>query len=393
MMQRRLFRGAFTLLAVIATAAGASAQQLPGRWTAERAMAWEERTGWLVGSNYAPQSAINQLDMWQAESWDPRTIDRELGWAQSLGMNTMRVFLHDLAYKQDPQGFLNRVDELLSIADRHGIRPMLVLFDAVWDPFPRLGPQRQPVPGLHNSGWLQSPGVEILRDTLRHRELEPYVKGVIGRFRDDPRVIAWDLFNEPDNRNPGSYGAFEPVNKGELALALLRRSWQWAREVNPTQPLTAAPWKGDYVDPSQTLPITTFILEKLGRHHLSQLRRPAQPTAAGGGAAAAGAPGALHGVHGAPAGQHLRKHPAVLQAAGRGRVQLGLRQRRVADHLPVGFVAAPLPRRAARLVPRRLPHGRHPVPPGRGAADPIADKRREVTTPDHVEQRGIRRGR
>ncbi|MBW3655462.1 MAG: cellulase family glycosylhydrolase [Gemmatimonadetes bacterium] len=261
MMQRRILRGTFTLLAIVATAATAQGQQLPGRWSAERAMAWERETGWLVGSNYAPQSAINQLDMWQAESWDPRTIDRELGWARGLGMNTMRVFLHDLAYKQDPQGFLNRVDEFLAIADRHKIRPMLVLFDAVWDPFPRLGPQRQPVPGLHNSGWLQSPGVEILRDSMRHRELDPYVKGVVGRFANDRRIVAWDLFNEPDNRNGGSYGAFEPVNKGEMALALLRRTFQWAREMNPTQPLTAGPWKGDYVDPSQTLPITTFMLE------------------------------------------------------------------------------------------------------------------------------------
>jgi len=261
MMQRRILRGTFTLLAVVASAVSAPGQQLPGRWSAERAMAWERETGWLVGANYAPQSAINQLDMWQAESWDPRTIDRELGWAAGLGMNTMRVFLHDLAYKQDPQGFLNRVDEFLAIADRHRIRPMLVLFDAVWDPFPRLGPQRQPVPGLHNSGWLQSPGVEILRDSMRHRELEPYVKGVVGRFANDRRIVAWDLFNEPDNRNGGSYGAFEPVNKGELALALLRRTFQWAREMNPTQPLTAGPWKGDYVDPSQTLPITTFMLE------------------------------------------------------------------------------------------------------------------------------------
>ena len=261
MIQHRIFRGTFTLLAVVATAAAAQAQQLPGRWSAERALAWERETGWLVGANYAPQSAINQLDMWQAESWDPRTIDRELGWAQGLGMNTMRVFLHDLAYKQDPQGFLDRVDEFLAIADRHRIRPMLVLFDAVWDPFPKLGPQRQPVPGLHNSGWLQSPGVEILRDSMRHREMEPYVKGVIGRFANDRRIVAWDLFNEPDNRNGGSYGAFEPVNKGEMALALLRRTFQWAREMNPTQPLTAGPWKGDYVDPSQTLPITTFMLE------------------------------------------------------------------------------------------------------------------------------------
>lgn len=261
MKQPGLLRGTLALLAVFFTVATGAAQ--PGaRWSVERAQAWERETGWLVGANYAPASAINQLEMWQAETWDPRQIDRELGWARGLGMNTMRIFLHDLAYRQDPQGFLDRVDEFLAIADRHGIRPMLVLFDAVWDPFPRAGRQRQPTPGLHNSGWVQGPGVEILRDSMRFEEhLEPYVKAVVGRFANDRRVIAWDLFNEPDNVNGGSYGAFEPANKGALALALLRRTFAWAREMNPVQPLTAAPWKGDWVDPSQTAPITTFMLE------------------------------------------------------------------------------------------------------------------------------------
>jgi hypothetical protein len=257
----RLLRGTPALLALLGTAAAASAQPPAARWSVERAAAWEREAGWLVGSNYAPATAINPLEMWQAETWDPQTIDRELGWAQGLGMNTMRVFLHDLAYRQDPEGFLRRMDEFLAIAGRHGIRPMFVLFDAVWDPFPRAGRQRQPTPGLHNSGWVQSPGAEILRDSTRFAELEPYVRGVVGRFARDRRVLAWDLFNEPDNDNPGSYRAFEPVNKGELALALLRRTFAWARAMEPTQPLTAAPWKGDWVDPSQTLPITTFMLE------------------------------------------------------------------------------------------------------------------------------------
>ena len=256
-----LLRATLALAAVFFTVAPASAQQPAARWSVERAQAWERETGWLVGANYAPSTAINQLEMWQAETWDPRRIDQELGWARGLGMNTMRVFLHDLAWRQDPEGFLGRVDEFLAIADRHGIRPMLVLFDAVWDPFPRAGRQRMPVPGLHNSGWLQSPGVEILRDSTRHGEMEPYVKGVVGRFASDRRIVAWDLFNEPDNVNGGSYGAFEPANKGEMAMALLRRTFAWAREVNPVQPLTAGPWKGDWVDPSQTLPITTFMLE------------------------------------------------------------------------------------------------------------------------------------
>jgi len=232
-----------------------------GRWTRERARAWADSTGWLVGSNFAPSTAINQLEMWQAATFDPRTIDRELGWAESLGMNTMRVFLHNLLWTQDSIGFLNRMDQFLTIAQRHHIRPMFVLFDAVWDPMPHLGRQRAPIPHLHNSGWVQSPGAAILSDTARYEVLKGYVQGVVGRFAKDRRVAAWDIFNEPDNTNRPAYIAYEPIHKQELALSLMRRAFAWARAMNPSQPLTAAPWVGDYVDSTRMRPATKFMLE------------------------------------------------------------------------------------------------------------------------------------
>jgi len=232
-----------------------------GRWTRERARAWADSTGWLVGSNFAPCTAINQLEMWQAATFDPRTIDRELGWAESLGMNTMRVFLHNLLWTQDSIGFLNRMDQFLTIAQRHHIRPMFVLFDAVWDPMPHLGRQRAPIPHLHNSGWVQSPGAAILSDTARYEILKSYVQGVVGRFAKDRRVAAWDIFNEPDNTNRPAYIAYEPIHKQVLALSLMRRAFAWARAMNPSQPLTAAPWVGDYVDSTRMRPATKFMLE------------------------------------------------------------------------------------------------------------------------------------
>ena len=134
------------------------------RWTEQAARDWYSRQTWLVGANYIPATAINELEMWQAETFDPKRIDLELGWAESIGMNTMRVFLNDLPWNQDPQGFKKRIDTFLTIAAKHKIRPMLVLFDSCWDPFPKLGPQRAPKPGVHNSGWMQSPGLEALRD-------------------------------------------------------------------------------------------------------------------------------------------------------------------------------------------------------------------------------------
>src|SRR6201996_2741363 len=179
---------------------------LSARWTPEQAQTWYNSHPWLVGANFVPSTAINQLEMWQADTVDPITIDRELGYAQSIGMNTMRVFLHDLAWREDPEGFYSRVDKFLEIADQHGIKPLFVIFDGVWNPYPKPGTQPVPVPGRHNSGWVQSPGRIYLEDPAKQNELKPYVVGLLTRYKDDSRVLGWDLFNEPDNPNRQAYG-------------------------------------------------------------------------------------------------------------------------------------------------------------------------------------------
>jgi hypothetical protein len=173
----------------------------------------------------------------------------------------MRVFLHDLLWQQDSVGFLNRMDQFLAIAHRHHIRPMFVLFDAVWDPMPHLGQQRAPIPHIHNSGWVQSPGAAMLSDTAHYEQLRGYVEGVVGHFRNDHRVVAWDVFNEPDNTNRPAYVAYEPLDKGARSFILLRKAFAWARQMNPSQPLTAAPWMGDWIDPTKLSPITAFMLD------------------------------------------------------------------------------------------------------------------------------------
>lgn len=247
--------------AVRKAAPAAASRTAATRWTAERARAWGDSVGWQVGANYVPSSAGNQLEMWQAATWDPAAIERELGWAKSLGMNTMRVFLHDLAWKQDPQGFLRRVDQFLAIANRQGIRPMLVIFDAVWDPNARIGKQRAPRPHLHNSIWVQSPRGDLLQDSTRWgRELEPYVTALFRRFGQDRRILAWDLYNEPDNINRPAYVAYEPADKGALANALLARTFRWARAQRPAQPLTVGPWYGDWSDTTKMAPVFRLAL-------------------------------------------------------------------------------------------------------------------------------------
>jgi Cellulase (glycosyl hydrolase family 5) len=239
----------------------ASAQTPPARWPETKANEWYAKQPWLVGSNYIPANAINELEMWQAETFDPKTIDKELGWAESLGMTTMRVFLHDLAWEQNPAGYRERIDRFLDIASRHRIKPLFVLFDSCWDPNPKLGPQHAPKPGVHNSGWLQSPGARALQDPKQYPRLKAYVTGVVNAFGKDPRVLGWDVWNEPDNTNTNSYGSLEPKNKVELVLGLLPQVFAWAREAGAEQPLTSGVWKGDWSADDKLSPLERVQLE------------------------------------------------------------------------------------------------------------------------------------
>jgi len=232
------------------------------RWTEKAANDWYRKQPWLVGSNYIPATAINQLEMWQADTFDSKRIDLELGWAESIGLNTMRVFLHDLPWQQDAQGFRRRIDTFLQIANKHHIKPLFVLFDSCWDPDPRLGKQHEPRPGIHNSGWVQSPGAKALQEAVEYPRLEAYVEGVVGAFATDERVLGWDVWNEPDGTNPGSYEKLEPKNKVALVLELLPKVFDWARDAHPRQPLTSGVWKGRWSAPEKLDPVEKIQIER-----------------------------------------------------------------------------------------------------------------------------------
>jgi hypothetical protein len=238
---------AFSLLLAFAPSSHAREK----RWSVARADHWYSKQPWLVGSNYIPATAINQLEMWQADTFDSQRIDLELGWAESLGMNTMRVFLHDLLWQQDAEGFKRRIDIFLQIASKHKIKPIFVLFDSCWDANPHLGKQPDPKPGVHNSGWVQSPGAKALQDASQYPRLEAYVRGVVGAFAGDTRILAWDIWNEPPEANSGTNGTVVPSNTADLVTALLPKAFAWARLAGATQPLTSGVYTGDWSNPEK----------------------------------------------------------------------------------------------------------------------------------------------
>ena len=220
----------------------------PARWSAEQANQWYAKQPWLVGANFIPSDAINEFEMFQAATFNPSLIDHELAMAESIGMNTMRVFLQDQLWQQDSAGFVKRVDVFLSIAAKHHIRPLLVLFDSCWEQDPHLGPQHPPIPGVHNSGWVQSPGKARLLDSAVEPQLEAYVTGIVGAFAKDERVLGWDVWNEPDNR--GNDLVADEAAKVARVNELLPKAFAWARAAHPTQPLTSGVWHGNWSDPA-----------------------------------------------------------------------------------------------------------------------------------------------
>ena len=261
------------------------------RWSNQKAKEWFEKNGWVIGCNYIPASAINQLEMWQPETFNISEIDKELGWAQDLGFNSVRVFLHHLLWEQDPQGFLDRIHQFLTVCADHDIKPMMVLFDGVWDPYPKLGKQPDPKQNVHNSGWVQSPGYDVLKDTAQYDNLRSYVEGVVGHFKNDERILLWDLFNEPDNMNLASYKDDSyGKHKAELSLHLLKKTFRWIRAIDPVHPLTAAPWQGNWSKNSKLSELDLYMFtysdiisfhcyeDKKGLEkrikHLQRFRRP-----------------------------------------------------------------------------------------------------------------------
>ena len=232
------------------------------QWTAGTASDWYARQPWIIGANYIQSNTVNQIEMWQADTFDGDRIDMELGWAERLGINTLRVSLSETVWARDSSGMQSRMGKLLKIADKHKMRVIFVLFDSSGDPYPEWGHQRQPKPGVRNSLWVQSPGAKGLTDPKQVEEALSYAEDLVAAFSIDKRVLAWDVWNEPDNLNATSYANSELPNKLEIVQNLLPKVFQYVRAGVPTQPVTSGLWKGDWSSEAALSPIEKIQIEK-----------------------------------------------------------------------------------------------------------------------------------
>ena len=195
-------RAVLSIISLVAALLSVSCKpaELNGRWSEERANEWWSRQEWPVGCNYVPSYAINQIEFWQPETFDEKVIDHELGLAESLGFNTLRIYLHEILWQADREGYKQRIDRFMDIAQRHGQKLIITFFtNGGFYNDPRLGEQPQPVDGVHSSNWIQSPGSHIVNDPSAWAPLKEYIQDILTTYKDSDRVLYWCLYNEPEN--------------------------------------------------------------------------------------------------------------------------------------------------------------------------------------------------
>ena len=180
-----------------------------------------QTAGW-VGANYTPAYAVNAVQMWH--EFRPEVIDRELAAAKRhFGLTSLRVYLHNIVFDAEKEPFLQRIEEFLKLCDRHGIKPSFTFFDDCWNHTGVTLDSQPPVPGRHNGRWAACPQDAERTDEHLPR-LKAYVQDVIRPHRDDPRVLWWEVFNEPNMKSP-------------FSVTLRKLGYQWAKEAKPTQPV------------------------------------------------------------------------------------------------------------------------------------------------------------
>ncbi len=213
------------------------------QWTKERIWEWYDARPWIRGCNYMPSDAISNIDMWQGLHFEERfeTAKAELRLAADTGFNAIRIFLSYIVWKEEHDSFMERFERFLTLMDSFGIQAVVCLGDDCQ--VPRDNPYSREHCGEQKFEWGYHGGRKNSQHSTRNDEPgywliddEPelvysWVQEIIGRYKDDNRILIWDLYNEPGN-----------CKREQLTIPHLKRFFEIAREIDPIQPLTAGVW-------------------------------------------------------------------------------------------------------------------------------------------------------
>ena len=273
----------------------------------------------------------------------------------------MRVFLHDLLWQQDAAGFHNASTHSSTIAAKHHIKLLFVLFDSVLGSKSRNSASSAPhAPASTIPDGCKAPARKRLQDPSQYPRLEAYVKGVVGAFANDQRILGWDVWNEPDNTNDGNYQPI-PQIKSNSSPNFLPQVFAWARSRHPIaashqRPLagrlgsrrkTSPPSRANKSNFPTSSPSTTTASPRSSRAASSRSQPYHRPLLC-----------TEYMARGN--GSTFQGTLPVAKKYNVGAINWGLVEGKTQTDSAVGFLAAPLYRSpAANVVPRNLPHRRH----------------------------------
>lgn len=217
-----------------------------GQWTKEQAWKWYNSRPWIRGCNFMSSDCANRIDQWQEFGFEERfeTTKREIELAESIGYNSFRLILEFEVWDRQHDGFMKRLDRYLAYMYDHGITAMLVLSNdcsvpkAFFKPAV-MGPQSYDL-GYHggrknspHQGYENNERWNIRDDPEIAKRYNEFVREIITTYAHDPRVIIWNIINEPGNA------------RGTKSLEQMEKFFEIAWTISPDQPLCADVWSSD----------------------------------------------------------------------------------------------------------------------------------------------------
>ncbi len=179
----------------------------------------------IRGAVYFPARAYNAYQTYSL--FDAAVIDRDFGYAQQAGINALRMFVSPEFWAEEPGLFMERFEQVIALSAKHGIRVMPVLFeDCGTDNTPETRNSRDP----HTAICVCSPCRAVQADPSRWPEVYPFMDAFFARYKDDKRLLAIEVMNEPNFRSGNvpfaqhaverarSYGGSVPLTIGCITL-------------------------------------------------------------------------------------------------------------------------------------------------------------------------------
>ena len=215
------------------------------KWSKERAWEWYNNRPWIRGCNYMSASCANRVDQWQSLHFDKylKETEAELKLMRELGYNSVRLILEYVVWEKEHDVFLKNFERYISLCNSYGISCMIVLANDCMPPktelwkMPSIGEQSYDI-GYHGGrkhsqhGRHNAPAPHYYLDENDSREKYfEMVREIVSLYKDDARILMWDLFNEPGNSN-----------RRGITMPNLKRMLDEVRKINPSQPLTIGAW-------------------------------------------------------------------------------------------------------------------------------------------------------